>query len=214
MGGTLFLDEIGEMPISSQVKMLRVLQEKEVTRVGESLPRPIDVRVIAASNRKLSDLVKAGKFREDLYYRLHVVALTVPPLRDHKEDMQDLISHFISQFNKEYDKHIEGCSPQAMERLINYSWPGNIRELEHVIEHAFAVTTSRQKIITLDSLPAALTEPNKPHPKTKSVRIKGTDEKAQLENALAEAKGNKSQAARILGLTRAGLYKRMRRLGL
>ncbi|AQQ71790.1 Transcriptional regulatory protein ZraR [Limihaloglobus sulfuriphilus] len=213
-GGTLFLDEIGEMPLSSQVKLLRVLQEKEVTRVGESLPRPIDVRVIAASNKKLSDLVNTGQFRDDLYYRLHVVELNVPPLRERKEDLQDLISHFISQFNEEYNKSIEGCSPQAMDRFINHNWPGNIRELEHVIEHAFAVTTSSQKVITFDSLPATLTGPNKPFSKVKSAKTRDFDERSKLEEVLAKAEGNKSQAARMLGITRAGLYKKLRRFGL
>jgi two-component system, NtrC family, response regulator HydG len=214
LGGTLFLDEIGEMPLSSQVKLLRVLQEKEVTRVGESLPRPIDVRVVSASNKPLSDLVKAGKFREDLYYRLHVVELNVPPLRDRKEDIQDLIAHFIAQFNEEYSKSIEGCSPDAMELLINYNWPGNIRELEHVIEHAFAVTAGSQKVITFDSLPARLTGQNKLSPKAKSVKGADVDEKARVEDALSRANGNKSRAARLLGITRAGLYKKLRRLDL
>ena len=211
VGGTLFLDEIGEMPLSSQVKLLRVLQEKEVTRVGESLPRPINVRLIAASNKNLSRLVKEGKFREDLYYRLHVVELNVPPLRERKEDIHDLISHFIAGFNEEYNKNIEGCSPNAMELLLNYDWPGNVRELEHIIEHAFAVTTSSQKVITLDSLPSKLTGQNKQLSKNKPVKTKDIDEKAQIEQALANTNGNKSQAARLLGITRAGLYKKMRR---
>ena len=210
-GGTLFLDEIGEMPLSSQVKLLRVLQEKEVTRVGESIPRPIDVRIIAASNKNLSELVHAGKFREDLYYRLNVVELEVPPLRERKEDIQDLISYFISRFNTEYSKNIEGCSPGAMELLSNYNWPGNIRELEHVIEHAFAVTTSEHKIITLESLPSKLTGQNKLLSKRVPVKTKAADEKAQIEKALADTQGNKSQTARLLGITRAGLYKKMQR---
>ncbi len=210
--GTLFLDEIGEMPLSSQVKLLRVLQEKEVTRVGESRPRPVNVRVIAASNKNLLELVKANKFREDLYYRLHVVGLKVPPLRDRKEDIQDLIAHFISQFNTEYDKSIEGCSPKAMDIFLSYNWPGNVRQLEHAIEHAFAVTSSDRKVITPESLPPEIT-----HTQTEPLPALGktsetVDEKQQIKNALEQSNGNKAQAARILGISRAGLYKKMRRL--
>jgi len=213
-GGTLFLDEIGEMPLSSQVKLLRVLQEKEVTRVGDSLPRSVNVRIIAASNKRLMDLVRTGKFREDLYYRLHVVGLTVPLLEERKEDIPDLVAHFIAQFNNEYKKSIEGCSPKVMDFLLSYNWPGNVRELEHVIEHAFAVTTNTQKVITLDSLPSEITHQIKSGLSRKSVATETVDEKALVATALAEAKGNKAYAARILGITRAGLYKKMRRLNM
>ena len=204
------------MPLSSQVKLLRVLQEKEITRVGETIPRPVNCRIIAASNKKISDLIKSGKFREDLFYRLRIVGLTVPPLREHREDIRDLIFHFIGHFNKEYNKNIEGCSPSVMNLLLSYKWPGNIRELEHVIEHAFAVTTGTQKVITLSSLPSDLTRENKSvHlSRVKSTPVTEEDEKAQVINAMSEANGNKAQAARILGITRAGLYKRMHRLGL
>jgi two-component system response regulator HydG len=215
-GGTLFLDEIAEMPLSSQVKLLRVLQEKEITRVGETIPRSVNCRIIAASNKKISALVEAGKFREDLYYRLRIVGLTVPPLRDHREDIKDLISHFIGHFNREYNKNIESCSPSVMNLLLAHKWPGNVRELEHVVEHAFAVTVGSQKVITLSSLPPELTRENKPvrSQKRKPVPASEENEKAQVMDALSEANGNKAQAARILGITRAGLYKKMRRLGL
>ncbi|MBN2514291.1 MAG: sigma 54-interacting transcriptional regulator [Sedimentisphaerales bacterium] len=213
-GGTLFLDEIGEMPLSSQVKLLRVLQEKEVTRVGDSLPRSINVRIIAASNKKLTDLVKTKKFREDLYYRLHVVGLTVPVLAERMDDIQDLVAHFIAQFNNEYKKNIEGCSPKVMDFLLSYNWPGNVRELKHVIEHAFAVTTNAQKVITLDSLPSELVHQNKPGLMHKYEVMEIVDERKQVADALTEAKGNKAYAARILGITRAGLYKKMRRLNM
>ena len=158
--------------------------------------------------------MKLGQFREDLYYRLRVVALRVPPLRDRTEDIQDLLAHFIAQFNVEYSKSIEGCSPKAMDLLLSYNWPGNVRELEHVIEHAFAVTISSQKVITLASLPSELTSHDSPRLSHKLLKTDIVDEKTQVENALAEAKGNKSHAARILGITRAGLYKKMRRLEL
>lgn len=214
-GGTLFLDEIGEMPVSSQVKLLRVLQEKEITRIGETKPRPVNCRIIAASNRKISDLVKSGEFREDLYYRLRIVGLTIPPLREHREDIKDLISHFIGHFNREYSKNIEGCSPSVMNLLLACKWPGNVRELEHVIEHAFAVTTGSQRVINLSSLPPELTrEHGSNTPKIKPAPVTKEVERAQVMDALSEAKGNKAQAARILGITRAGFYKKMRRLGL
>ncbi len=215
-GGTLFLDEIGEMPLLSQVKLLRVLQEKEITRIGEAFPRAVDCRIIAAANKKIPDLIQSGKFREDLYYRLRVVGLAVPPLREHKEDIKDLISHFIGQFNREYNKNIEGCTPSVMNLLLSYKWPGNIRELEHVIEHSFAVTTSSQKVINLSSLPPELTRDNQSIRALKRTRkpITTKNEKTQVETALAESNGNKAQAARILGITRAGLYKKMRRLGM
>ncbi|MCK5001041.1 MAG: sigma 54-interacting transcriptional regulator [Anaerohalosphaera sp.] len=213
-GGTLFLDEIGEMPLSSQVKLLRVLQENQITRVGDSLPRDVDVRIIAASNKKLSDMVNAGQFREDLYYRLRVVGLVVPSLRDRKEDIPGLAAYFISQFNKKYDKQVEGCSPKAMDLLMAHIWPGNVRELEHAIEHAFVVTAKGEKVLNVDSLPpetSCLPEISDPHIQTDTGDV---DEMTQVENALAQAKGNKTQAARILGITRAGLYKKIRRLGM
>ena len=213
-GGTLFLDEIGEMSISSQVKLLRVLQEKEITRVGDTLPRPVDVRIIAASNKDLGDLIKTGQFREDLYYRLRVVGLVVPPLRERKEDIQDLVSHFITQFNKKYNKHIEGCSPKAMDLLLHHRWPGNVRELEHAVEHAFVVSTDKEKVITIASLPPELSHQKEGGISEKHAPKMAVDEKTQIQNALKEADGNKSQVARILGITRAGLYKKMRRLGL
>ncbi|MCF7954550.1 MAG: sigma 54-interacting transcriptional regulator, partial [Phycisphaerae bacterium] len=212
-GGTLFLDEIGEISLSSQVKLLRVLQEKQITRVGDSFPRNIDVRIIAASNKILTDMVKSGQFREDLYYRLRVVGLFVPSLLDRKDDIPDLIAHFITQFNKKYNKQIQGCSPKAMDLFLSHRWPGNVRELEHAVEYGFVVTASGQKVITVDSLPPEISHLAQVAvvPKKRDSEI---DEKTQIANALTEANGNKSQAARMLGITRAGLYKKIRRLGL
>ena len=213
-GGTLFLDEIGEMSISSQVKLLRVLQENEITRVGDTLPRSVDVRIIAASNKDLGKLIKTGQFREDLYYRLQVVGIVVPPLRERRDDIQDLISYFITQFNEKYNKHIEGCSPKAMDLLLQHHWPGNVRELEHAIEHAFVVSTDKEKVVTMVSLPPELSHQEEKAASEKQVQRIDIDERTQVQNALEEAEGNKSQTARILGITRAGLYKKIRRLGL
>ena len=213
-GGTLFLDEIGEMPLSSQVKLLRVLQENQITRVGDSLPRHVDVRIIAASNKNLAEMVNAGQFREDLYYRLRVIGLVVPPLRDRKEDIPGLAAYFISQFNKKYDKQVEGCSPKAMDMLSAHIWPGNVRELEHAIEHAFVVTAKGEKVLSVDSLPPEISSPDGTVVSPDKTEAGGLNEKKMVENALAQANGNKSQTARILGITRAGLYKKMRRLGM
>ena len=213
-GGTLFLDEIGEMSLSSQVKLLRVLQEKQIMRVGDSIPKDVDVRIIAASNRNLAGMVASGTFREDLYYRLRVVGLAVPSLYERRDDIPDLMSHFIKQFNQKYRKQIQGCSPGAMDLLLSHNWPGNIRELEHAVEHAFVVTEPGSQVITAESLPPEISHHIKSEVLTRPSAQKKVDEKAQVMNAIAQAQGNKSQAARILGLTRAGLYKKLRRLGM
>jgi two-component system, NtrC family, response regulator HydG len=213
-GGTLFLDEIGEMPLTAQVKLLRVLQEGQITRLGESHLRSVDVRIIAASNRPMHDLVASGEFRQDLFYRLHVVGLSIPPLRDRSEDIPDLVTHFIQQFNRRYHRDVQGCEPRAMQCLLSHAWPGNVRELEHAIEHAFVVSTPDQKAITVDLLPADL-PPIEVKGDTKVVAhdIK-VGEVAQVKAALVQAGGNKAAAARLLGITRTGLYKKLRRLGL
>ena len=150
-GGTLFLDEIGDMPMSLQVKLLRVLQEGEVRRVGETRPRTIDVRVVAASNQKLEDLVRDGGFREDLYYRLNVLPLRLPPLRERREDIPLLVEHFVARYNNVMRTEIVGVSPQAMSLLADYHWPGNVRELENVIERAMVLSES--EVIGADALP-------------------------------------------------------------
>jgi PAS domain S-box-containing protein len=213
-GGTLFLDEIGEMPLSSQVKLLRVLQEGQIVRLGENRPRDIDVRIIAASNRNLADLVASGQFRQDLYYRLHVVGIEIPPLRNRREDMSDLVSHFIDVFNRRYGRQIRGCTPQAMQYLLAHDWPGNVRELEHAIEHAFVVSAPVQEALTVDLLPAevafAVASPKTPA----LAMVSGQDEIAIVKIALEQSRGNKAAAARLLGITRTGLYKKMKRLRL
>src|SRR5262249_46816635 len=135
-GGTIFLDEVGELPLETQVKLLRVLQDQEFERVGSCQPQRVDVRVIAATNRNLAEVVKAKGFREDLYYRLNVVPLRVPPLRDRKEDIPLLVEHFLNKFGKKLGKHLEGVADDSMRQMAAYSWPGNIRELQNVIERA------------------------------------------------------------------------------
>jgi len=217
-GGTLFLDEIAEMPLASQVKLLRVLQEGEITRIGDNLPLSVDVRVIAATNKNLLHQVKIGQFREDLYYRLNVVNMVVPPLRDRTDDIADLVAHFIKQFNKKYTKEIEGCLPQTLNLLTNARWPGNIRQLEHAIEHAFVVTGRDNNLIDIENLPAEImaqkSEKSSEFSDSLLIDADSIDETTQVTNALAKANGNKAEAARLLGITRAGLYKKIKRLDL
>ncbi len=225
--GTLLLDEVAELPAAAQVKLLRAIQEGEVTRVGESRPRKVDVRIIAAANRPLRQRVREGRFREDLYYRLRVVGLEIPPLRERKEDIPDLVVHFLGRLNARYNREVEGLEAEAMDRLEGHDWPGNVRELEHALEHAFIVTPPGKRIIALGALPpeirrasasrptdaeppAGAPEPGPAIPKPRGVWA----QRAEVLNALQETGGNKAAAARKLGITRAGLYKRLRRLGI
>lgn len=148
--GTIFLDEIGELPFAMQSKLLRVLQEKEVQRIGSGKPIPVDVRVIAATNRSLEKMVAEGTFREDLYYRINVIPFTIPPLRKRKEDVPILTAHFLNEFNQMYDRDIE-MSPVVLNRLMGYHWPGNVRQLKNIIERM--IVLSKSKEITVDDLP-------------------------------------------------------------
>jgi len=152
-GGTIFLDEIGDMPLNLQVKLLRVLQEKEVERIGSSKPIKIDVRIIAATNRNLEKLIKEGKFREDLYYRINVVPIYIPPLRERKEDIPVLVNYFLEVFNKEYGKNVK-VSKEVFEVFLNYHWPGNVRELRNVLERMVILDTDG--ILTYEDLPTEL----------------------------------------------------------
>jgi len=211
-GGTLLLDEVAELSPASQVKLLRVLQEGQITRVGESRPRDVDVRIIAATNRDLAAAAKAGTFRSDLYYRLRVVALHVPPLRSRREDIPELVGHFVERFNVRYGRRVEGFSAGAMDVLTRLAWPGNVRQLEHAVEHAFVVTPRDATELPAGALPDDLGRPA--HRAAPAELPPGLDERQQVLAALDRAEGNKSAAARILGITRAGLYKKLRRLGL
>jgi len=214
-GGTLFLDEVGELSAAAQVKLLRAVQEGEISRVGESLIRHVNVRIVAATNRDLLQEVQAGRFRQDLYYRLRVVTLPIPPLRERKSDIPELVAEFVDRLNRKYDRHVERCAPEALGALQRYDWPGNVRQLAHAIEHAFVVTAPDQKAIALEALPPELarTGPTRLSPDPDAPKSP-RDERAAIESALAEAGGNKSRAARILGITRAGLYNKLKRLGI
>ncbi len=225
-GGTVFLDEVGEIPPSIQVKLLRVLQEREFERVGESTPRRVDVRVIAATHRDLRERVREGAFREDLFYRLNVFRISLPPLRERKEDIEPLIAHFVRKFSETTGKHIERLTPDAMRIVMEYCWPGNVRELEHAIEHAFVVCSGPeigpfdlpveirrfdlQQAICRDNLRADEVSVGRT---STAGRAKPATREALL-NVLKECDWNKAEAARRLGITRTSIWRRMKRLGI
>ena len=203
-GGTILLDEIGDMSQRTQLRLLRVLQEMEFERVGDSTPIRVDVRVMAATNRDLSERVRLGEFREDLYYRLKVVEIHIPPLRDRLEDIPLLTEHFLRKFNKKFNRNITGISADVQKIFMNYRWPGNVRELEHTLEHAFILC--RQNIITVDHLPVDLKGVR--GSAMSGARGKG-DEREAILRAIEKAGGNKAKAARLLGIDRKTLYRKM-----
>lgn len=208
-GGTLFLDEIGEINLQTQVKLLRVLQEREFERVGGEKTISVDVRVIAATNRDLLEEVKKGNFREDLYYRLNVVHIEVPPLRDRKEDIALLSLKFLETFNKEDNKEIEGFTPSAKKALQAYSWPGNIRELKNSIESAVVMCRSKQ--IDTTDLPFSITE-GQDEKQPLAIRVGMTLAEAEKEliiNTIASCGGNKTKAAEVLDIGRKTLHRKL-----
>ena len=214
-GGTLLLDEIGELPPAAQVKLLRVLQEGEVTRVGESRPRKVDVRILAATHRDLAAEAGAGRFRMDLYYRLNVVLLKAPALRQRREDIPDLVRHFTGEMNAKYARAVRGFDAAAMQLLLAHPWPGNIRQLQHAIEHAFVLSDPKRTTLGLEALPAEMRQQAAPAEGAPSAATaEPADEAARVRAALEAAEGNKTRAAAMLGITRAGLYKKLRRLGI
>ena len=209
-GGTLFLDEIGEMPLSMQVKLLRAVQEREVREVGAEHPTKVDVRIIAATNKDLGEAVKNGSFRNDLYYRISVVPLFIPPLRDRRDDIPILAQYFLASSAKRANKDVRGFTPAALHRLVTNLWPGNVRELENAIEKA--VVMSRQDMITPDLLPSIGTAPDSQlKPLTEA---KEEFEKTYLKNVLQLTGGNISRAAQFAGRYRADFYKMLKKYGL
>lgn len=205
-GGTIFLDEIGDISPRIQLQLLRVLQEREFERVGDSNPIKVDVRVVAATNQNLREKIKRGEFREDLYYRLKVVELNLPPLRDRLEDMPQLVNHFIKKFNKKLNKDITAISADVQKIFMNYSWPGSVRELEHTLEHAFILC--HQNIITADHLPLAFKDII--GVKSPSSRDLMVDESKVILKALEQSAWNKAKAARLLGMSRRTIYRKMK----
>jgi transcriptional regulator with PAS, ATPase and Fis domain len=206
-GGTIFLDEIGDISPRLQLALLRVLQQKEFERVGDSRPVRVDVRVLAATNQDLMKQVKRGKFREDLYYRLRVVELKIPPLRERMDDLPLLIDHFLRRSRG--IGAIEGIAPEVMELFMAYHWPGNIRELEHALEHC--KVHARQSVIQITDLPLEI------RVKVKKSTFQSSDDVTSPEliiQALIRAGGNKAKAARLLGVDRSTLYRKMSEHGI
>ena len=204
-GGTLFLDEVGDIPPNLQLKLLRALQEKTFERVGDSTTYHVDVRVIAATNCDLKKKVSLGEFREDLYYRLKVLEIALPPLRERREDIPLLINHFLTLFNKSYNKNIEGISQDALKIFMIYPWAGNVRELQHAIEHAFVLCNS--PTITLEHLPAEIKDYSPPESPGPAERPKiAALQPPDILQALVKTGWNKAKAARLLGISRPTLY--------
>jgi transcriptional regulator with PAS, ATPase and Fis domain len=213
-GGTCFLDEVGDIGLAMQAKLLRVLQEHEIKRVGGTEPTKIDVRIVAATNKNLEDLVEGKRFREDLFYRLNVVAIHLPPLRERAEDVPLLARHFLRKYSEENQKTIARISPEALELLSTYRWPGNVRELENVIERS--VTLTRHSVILPEDLPRRIrAEKREDLAKTLPSHIPLSElEKLYIQKILEETGGNKKKAAEILGIDRRTLYRMAARHGL
>ena len=214
-GGTIFLDEVGDFSPFIQLKLLRVLQEREFERVGDTTTRKSDVRIVAATSRHLSDLVEEGRFRPDLYYRLRVIPIYLPALRDRKDDLPLLIDHFIRQYNEKMSKRIRGVSEEAMGAMLNYEWAGNIRELEHAIEHAMVLSPGLT--IELAELPIEIRRGDGYEPVSSSMSISQNAGRptpklgrSMIEQALADTSGNRTRAAKLLGISRTTPWRKIK----
>lgn len=214
-GGTVFLDEIGDMPIRMQAKMLRVLQEKEVERIGGLEPIKVDIRVIAATNQNLKELIQIGNFREDLYYRLNIIDLQVPPLREHPEDIPDLADFIIKKLNKKLRMKVKGLNAEAIDLFKQYRWPGNVRELENLLELAMNLTEG--EVLRYDEFPCIKNKVSNQGKSEKSLVLfdaKQRTEKQLILDALDESKGDKKLAARILAIHPSALYRKIKKYGI
>jgi two-component system response regulator HydG len=216
--GTLLLDEIGDMPLTTQAKLLRVLEERCVYRVGSNIPIPVDVRLIASTNRQLDALVREGKFREDLYYRLRVVTISLPPLRARTSDQAILIDHFVREFSKAHGRPIEGITPAARQALTSYPWPGNVRELRNTVEAM--VVLSRGPVLDVDAIPEDVARGKGTLPVsggTAGLAPGISLQQAELElirGTLAMTRGNREEAAKVLGIGERTLYRKIKEFGL
>jgi len=214
-GGTLFVDEVAEVPVETQAKLLRVLQERAFERVGGGKTLRVDVRIIAATNRDLEALIAGGRFREDLFYRLNVVTIHLPPLRARRADIPPLVEHFLDRYAEENGKSVTGVSREAMDLLMKYDYPGNVRELENLIERA--VVMARGDLLTTDDLPATLRSdkslPPSPAPSSLPETVEAVEREA-IARALREAGGNQSRAAAALGLTERHLRYKLKKYGM
>ncbi|MCG8564458.1 MAG: sigma-54 dependent transcriptional regulator, partial [Desulfobacterales bacterium] len=212
--GSIFLDEIGEISPALQLKLLGVIQDREFERVGDSTPITVDTRIIAATNRQLKEEVESGNFREDLYYRLNVVEIRMPPLRERHGDIPLLVDFFISKFKKKYQKGIQAVSMEIMDIFAAYPWPGNVRELEHAIEHGFVLCN--QDVIELGHIPSEIR-----HFQSKSSlagngagHLSESEEKQELVSILEKTDWNKAKTARLMGISRPTLYRKLEKYGL
>ena len=231
-GGTIFLDEVGDIPVHLQVKLLRVLQERTFERVGESESRTSDARVIAATNKDLRQAILNDSFREDLYYRLRVVPIEVPPLRNRREDIEPLARHLLTRVGARHDRSVR-LSPDAMRALLRYSWPGNVRELENALEYAVAVSRSQTihpqdlplEISGAEPLPVTITRPFRPSPEPEAapdpppgtsveISIETDPEYERIRSALETHQWRRSESAEALGMSRTTLWRKMREYGL
>ncbi|MFN7965491.1 MAG: sigma-54 dependent transcriptional regulator [Acidobacteriota bacterium] len=213
-GGTLFLDEIGDLPLSTQVKLLRVIQEREVQPVGGDLALPVDVRLVAATNRDLASEVRAGRFREDLYFRLNVIPVHLPPLRERADDISTLAEHFVQRFSKECSKNVRGLTERAVSLMERYTWPGNVRELENAIERA--VVLCAEGVIDIQDLPPELRGSGTSVDgsfQLNTVKL-GEVEEIVIRRVLTKTAWNIKKSASVLGITRATLYSKIKKFGL
>jgi two-component system response regulator AtoC len=230
-GGTIFLDEIGEISPALQVKLLRVIQDREFERVGSSRTQAVDVRVIAATNRELKAEMRAGRFREDLYYRLNVIPVAVPPLRERREDIPLLVEHVLKSLRRRGMDRVRVVSPEAMRCLMEYPWPGNVRELENVLERGSVC--ARGPVLAVEDLADEVREAYRPREKTDfpagpvlpapretgagpraTVPEGAAGERARIVRTLEEHRWNRGAAAAALGVDRTTLWRRMKRLGI
>ena len=214
-GGTLFLDEIGSLPLPMQAKLLRAVQEREIERIGSSRPVPIDVRIVAATNSDLKAAIKERRFREDLFYRLNVIPLHLPPLRERKTDIPLLAEHFLNKYNHEFGKKLKGFKPEVLDLLAGYDWPGNVRELENLVERL--IVLSRGDRIEADKLPPEIKGETACPPHSAETRFKEAVKKFEadfIRQALAKAEGRKGEAAKQMGIHRNTLLQLEKKLKL
>jgi two-component system response regulator HydG len=211
-GGSLFLDEIGELPLELQAKLLRVLQERSYRRVGAQADRRMDVRILASTNRDLSAMVAEGRFREDLFYRLNVMSIRVPALRERPEDIPVLAAHFLAQFRTEFARGPVSFAEETRRKLLSWSWPGNVRELRNALERA-VLLADEGEILPEHLFPDAVPALRRAAPASSERTLRGM-ERTLIEQVLAEAQGNRSEAARVLGVNRATLYNKLKAYGI